>query len=88
MQSAVLPTQVQPSRASASNQADLMDIMKGREQVPAQIPPQLEFEVTVANIQAIQLICHLTAMIERSDALNKHNHNELNLLQQKVEAKD
>ena len=84
----VLPTLVQPSHDSASNQVDLMDITKGTKQVPPQSPPLLQFEVTAANIQAIQLICHLMARIERSDALNKCNHNELNLLQQKVEEKN
>ena len=79
---------MQPSRTSASNQANLMDIMEGTEQVPAQIPPLLESEVRAADIQAIQLIRHFTATIERSDALNKHNHNKLNLLQQKIEEKD
>ena len=38
---ALLPTQVHSSRASASNQADLMDITEGTEQVPAQSPPPL-----------------------------------------------
>ena len=78
---AVLPT-------NASNQTDLMDITEGTEQVSAQSPPPLQSEVTAADIQAIQLIRHLTATIERSDALNKRNYNELNLLQQKVEEKD
>ena len=83
-----LPTPVQPSRTSASNQTDLIDITEGTEQVPARNPPPLEFEIRAASIQVIQLIRHLTAMIKQSDALNKCNHNELNLLQQKVEEKD
>ena len=35
---AVLSAQVQPSHASASNQADLIDITEGMEQVPTQSP--------------------------------------------------
>ena len=85
---AILPTQVQPPCASASNQADLMDITEDMEQVTAQNPLPLESEVRATSIQAIQLICHLTATIEWSDALNKRNQNELNLLQQKVKEKD
>ena len=85
---AVLPTQVQPSHASTSNKTDLMDITEGTEQAPTQSPPPLQSEVTTAGIQSIQLICHLMATIEQFDALNKCNHNELNLLQQKVEEKD
>ena len=42
----------------------------------------------MAGIQAIQLIHHLKATIERSVTLNKRDQNELNLLQQKVEEKD
>ena len=85
---AVLPTQVQRSCASASNQADLMDITEGIEQVSAHNPPPFEFEIRAANIQALRLIRHLMATIERSDALNKCKHNKLNLLQQKIEQKD
>ena len=65
-----------------------MDISKDTEQVTAQNPPLLQSEVRTADIQAIKVILHLTATIERFDALNKCNQNESNLLQRKVEEKD
>ena len=51
------------------------------EQVMAQNPPCLTSEIREIGTEAIQLIQHLTGMVERSDALNKRNQYELNLLQ-------
>ena len=58
------------------------------EQAMAQNPPHPATEIREVGTEAIQLVQHLTSMVERSDALNQRNQYELNLLQQKVDERD
>ena len=58
------------------------------EQATAQNPPRPATEIREVGTEAIQLVQHLTGMVERSDALNQRNQYELNLLQQKVDERD
>ena len=67
---------------------DTNEISGDIEQVMAQNPPCPVPKIRILGNKAIQFIRHLTSMVERSDALNKHNQNELNLLQQKVDEKN
>ena len=55
-------------------------------QTTAQNPPCPAPEIREVGTEAIRLIQHL--MVERTDALNKRNQYELNLLQRKVEERD
>ena len=64
------------------------EISSDSEQMMAQNPPCPAPKIREVGSEAIRLICHLTGMVEWSDALNKRNQNELNLLQQKVDEKD
>ena len=57
-------------------------------QATTQNPPCPALEIREIGTEAIQLIQHLTGMVERTDALNQRNQYELNLLQQKVEERD
>ena len=50
-------------------------------QVMAQNPPRLAPEIREVGSEAIRLIRHLISIVERTDALNKRNQNQLNLLQ-------
>ena len=58
------------------------------EQATAQNPPRPATEIREVGTAAIQLVQHLTGMVEQSDALNQRNQYELNLLQQKVDERD
>ena len=58
------------------------------EQATAQNPPRPAPKIREVGIKAIQLIQHLTGLVERSDALNQRNQYELNLLQRKVDERD
>ena len=57
-------------------------------QVSAQNPPRPTSKIREVGTKAVRLIQHLTGMVEQSDALNKRNHYESNLLQRKVHKKD
>ena len=97
-------SQVQPPPTATSIHVDPMEIVDATpncpdtcptieisgdtEQVMAQNPPHPAPEIRKVGSEAIRLIQHLIGMVERSDALNKRNHNELNLLQRKVDEKD
>ena len=97
-------SQVQPPPTATSIHVDPMDIVEAApnrpgahpanaisgdtEQVTAQNPPHLAPEIREVGIEAIRLIQHLTDMVERTDALNKRNQYELNLLQRKIDDKD
>ena len=97
-------SQVQPPPTVMSVHVDPMDIIEtapnrpgarptnvisgDTEQVTAQNPPRPAPEIREVGTKAIRLIQHLTGMVERSDALNKRNHYELNLLQRKVDETD
>ena len=88
-------SQVQPPSTATSVHVDPIDIVEvapncpgarptnviSGDSVMAQNPPCPALEIREVGTEAIRLIQHLTGMIERSDALNKRNHYELNLLQ-------
>ena len=96
--------QVQPPSTATSVHIDPMDIVEAAsnrpgtrptnaingntEQVTAQNPPRPAPEIGEVGTKAIQLIQHLTGMVEQNDALNKHNHYKLNLLQRKIDERD
>ena len=89
-------SQVQPPPIAMSIHVDPMDIVEATrnrpgarptnvisgdiEQVTTQNPPRPTSEIREVGTKAIQLIQHLTGIVERTDALNKRNQNELNLL--------
>ena len=97
-------SQVHPPPTATSIHVDSMEIVEAApnrlgacptnaisgdiEQVTFQNPPRPAPEIREVGTKAIQLIHHVTGMVERSDALNKRaNQNELNLLQRKVDEK-
>ena len=86
----VLPDvpKVQPLCISTFTHQDSMEITENTQQVTTQNLAPIESKVRAARTQAIQVIRHLMGMMERNEALNKPNQNELNLLQQKVDEKD
>ena len=63
-------------------------ISRDTKQVTSQNPPCPAPEIREVGTKVIRFIQHLTSMVEQSDALNKPNHYELNLLQRKVDEKD
>ena len=97
-------SQVQPSSTTTSVHVDPIDIVEAApnrpsarptnaisgdtEQVTAQNPPRLTPEIREIGTEAIRFIQHLTGIVERTDALNKHNQYKLNLLQQTIDEKD
>ena len=58
------------------------------EQAAAQNPSRPAPEIREVGTKAIQIIQHLTGMVEWTDALNQRNQYELNLLQRKVDKRD
>ena len=54
----------------------------------AQNSPRPAPKIREVDTEAIRLIQHLTSIVELTDALNKRNQYELNLLQRKVDEKD
>ena len=97
-------SQVQPPPTTMPVHVDPMDIVEAApncpsarpintisgdtKQVTAQNPPRLALVIREIGTEAIQLIQHLIGIVERTDALNKHNQYELNLLQRKVDERD
>ena len=90
-------SQVQPPSTTTSIHVDPMDIVEAApnrpgacptntisgdtEQMIAQNPPGPAPKIREVGTEAIRFIQHLTGMVEQSDALNKRNQYELNLLQ-------
>ena len=90
-------SQVQPPPTTMFFHVDPMDIIEATpnrpgarstnaisgdtEQVTAQNPPRPAPKIREVGTKAIRLIQHLTGMVEWTDALNKRNQYELNLLQ-------
>ena len=97
-------SQVQPPPTPTSVHVDPMDIVEAApnrpsarptntisgdtKQVTTQNPPHPAPEIREVGTKAIRLIQHLTGIVERTDALNKCNQYELNLLQRKVDEKN
>ena len=93
--------QVQPPPTATLVHVDPMDIIQDAsnrpgvcpinaiggdtEQATAQNPPRSAPEIREVGTEAIQLIQHLTGMVERT---NQRNQYELNLLQRKVDERD